>query len=149
MNIRSVVASVALLGGFLCLPSWAHAQSCSNPTGKWVNELNSTLTVSHKDPQSGLLRGTYISPSGTEGQTFPLIGWFNTAPPVSGQDNTTLITFSVNWGSQGSITAWSGLCTEVNGVPTISALWHLTSANATFSWSHVLSGLDTFKPLTN
>lgn len=138
-----------LLAAAFSLPLAARAQSCTNPTGKWVNELGSTLNIQSINPLSGLVSGTYISPSGTQGQSFPLVGWFNTAAPVSGQDNRTLLTFTVNWGTIGSITGWSGTCTTIQGVPTIVALWHLDSANATYSWSHVLAGEDTFTPSSN
>ncbi|WP_277184400.1 avidin/streptavidin family protein, partial [Caballeronia sp. BR00000012568055] len=107
----------------------ASTQSCASLVGTWGNRLGSTMTVQSVDPTTGAITGTYRSPSGTSGEQFPLVGWTNTAPAQSAQDNVTLVTFTVNWGIYGSITAWSGLCRTENQVPTIEALWHYAQSN--------------------
>ncbi len=51
------------------------------PGRRMENQLGSTLTITAVQP-SGQLSGTYISPSGTTGSVYPLVGWF--ANPVAG-----------------------------------------------------------------
>ena len=141
---RIALASIFLLAAGS--PAWAFPD-CTNPAGTWVNQLRSTLTIVSVSPSSGAMTGTYRSPSGTPGQPFPMLGWTHKATPVPGSDNVVLITFSVRWGEAiGSITAWSGLCREENGVSTLTALWDLTRANSRYTWDHVLTGTDVFTP---
>ncbi len=125
--------------------AWAVQQSCSNPVGVWKNQLGSTLTITSVS-SGGLVSGTYISPSGTQGDAYPLTGWTNTASPQSNGDHADLITFTVRWGGIGSITSWSGVCKQVNSVPTITAPWYLTRSNSQYSWDHTLAGQDVFTP---
>lgn len=142
--MKKNLASIILLSVFT-LPAFAAKPDCANPIGSWENQLGSTLTINSVDPNTGLVTGTYQSPSGTTGEQFPLIGWTNKAPVQPGKDNATLVSFSVRWGSYGSITSWSGLCREENGLATIQALWHLARSNSQYVWDHVLTGNDVFK----
>jgi hypothetical protein len=139
----SIILAAASTG---CATARAGGPDCANPVGAWVNQLKSTLTVASASPTTGALAGTYRSPSGTPGQSFPMIGWTNQTPAVPGRDNVILLTFTVRWGEIGSITAWSGVCREENGVPTLTALWHLARSNSQFPWDHVLAGNDVFTP---
>ncbi|WP_080970909.1 avidin/streptavidin family protein [Burkholderia cepacia] len=150
--MKKTFASLAILGT-LALPSLADAATCQNPTGSWRNELNSTMNITSVAP-TGAITGTYISPSGTTGQTFPLSGWFYAAPPANnGLDQVTLVTFSVNWNNgsanYNSITTWSGLCQVTNGTPTITALYYYSNAFAQYSWKHVNTGQNVFTPLVS
>ena len=115
-------------------------------SSSWINQLGSTMTITSVDPTTGQIAGTYKSPSGTSGATYPLIGWINSVPPVPGQDNVVVISFSVSWGTIGSVTAWNGYVRLVGGQPTITGQWILSSANTTFSWNHLLTNQDTFVP---
>ena len=120
--------------------------TCQNMVGSWDNQLGSTLEITQIDNTSGRIVGTYRSPSGTSGQTFDLIGWVNSQPP-SGGHNVPVISFSVQWGQYGSITAWTGYCEILNDVPTITTLWHLVRSNSDFSWDHIITNSDTFTPV--
>ncbi|WP_175965119.1 avidin/streptavidin family protein [Burkholderia sp. BCC0322] len=151
--MKKTLASLAILGT-LTSPSWAETAlsppTCQNPIGSWRNELGSTMKIGAVSG-TGAIQGTYISPSGTTGQTFSLSGWYYAAPPSnSGLDQVTLLTFSVNWNnssaSYNSITTWSGLCRVTNGTPTITALYYYANAFAQFSWKHTNVGQDVFTP---
>jgi hypothetical protein len=127
------------------------APSCANPVGEWTNQIKpkaSTLKIT--SVQDGSLQGTYLSPSGTQGDEYPLAGWVNAAAAEKNKDNAVIISFSVNWGARyGSITSWTGVCRTVNGASKITALWHLGMSNSVsgnFEWAHVLSGQDIFQP---
>ena len=128
------------------LASMASSPTCANPKGEWVNELESMLEISTVDSASGMIEGTYSSPSGTSGQKFKLIGWSNSAQPKPDKNNVKVISFSVQWGQHGSVTSWSGYCSDVNGIPTIKTIWNLVRSNSDFSWDHVLTNSDTFVP---
>ena len=112
--------------------------------GDWKNELKSTLSIKSIDPKTGLISGSYKSPSGTGGQGFPLIGWVNTAPPKAKGDHVVVVSFSVRWGKIGSVTAWNGYYRLVGGKATIVGQWNLSRPNSDFSWDHILTGQDRF-----
>jgi hypothetical protein len=140
--------SLGLIIGFTLFASGVHAAtppSCENLNGEWVNQLDSTLNIEKVDPATGSISGTYRSPSGTTGQKYPLVGWFNKSNQVQGKDNVTVVSFSVNWGTSGSVTSWSGTCTG-SEKPTIKATWDLASTSSDFSWDHILTNSDTFTP---
>lgn len=124
--------------------------NCEEPTGTWVNELGSTLHIRSVDRATGEIEGTYRSPSGTQGELFPLNGWINSAYHVTGQDNVVVVSFSTRFKARtfSSVGSWSGQCRVEKNVPTISALFNLVEANAPYSWRHVNSGYNIFKPVS-
>ncbi|VAW88805.1 hypothetical protein MNBD_GAMMA18-2219 [hydrothermal vent metagenome] len=124
----------------------ASQPSCNNMKGTWVNQLGSTLKIKSIDPSTKMLKGTYKSPSGTSGQKFNLIGWINSSEPAPDADNVHVIAFSVQWGQYGSITSWTGICTNNNETPTIKTIWNLVRSNSQFDWDHILTNSDTFTP---
>jgi hypothetical protein len=134
--------------GILAAIAWSMtagaAPTCANPVGDWTNELSSTLSIAAVDSQTGQLSGSYSSPSGTSGQKFAIVGWLNTATPVPGKDNATIIAFTVRWGPYGTITSWTGICNVRDNL--LYAQWLLGDANADFAWKHINTGLDTFMP---
>lgn len=145
MKKRIYFSSLLLLNS-VPLTTMAASPTCADPKGAWANELMSTLNISTIDATSGMLQGTYSSPSGTSGQEFKLVGWVNHAQPRPDKDNVKVISFSVHWGQYGSVTSWSGYCTDINGVPTIKTIWNLVRPNSDFTWDHVLTNSDTFTP---
>ncbi|AJX75992.1 avidin/streptavidin family protein [Burkholderia pseudomallei] len=163
--MKKTLVSLAMLGTFVS-SAWADTSTmptCDNPIGSWRNELGSTMKIdaqtktitdSKKNPlgNTGPITGTYISPSGTSGQEFPLSGWFYAALRAnSDKDKVALVTFSVNWNNAptpyNSITTWSGLCRVTNNVPTITALYYYANALAEYPWKHVNVGQDVFQPI--
>ncbi len=125
----------------------AHAAkpTCEKLVGDWVNELGSTLTIKSVG-SNGELAGTYTSPSGTSGSAVAMIGWTNSGQSTTSGDNARVVSFSVNWGSYGSVTSWSGTCSSGSGKPVISTIWNLVRSNSSYSWDHILTNADTFKP---
>jgi Avidin family len=119
--------------------------SCTNFVGFWTNQLGSTMAISKVDSTSGLVTGCYCSPSGTTGTWFPLTGWVNSLAPNPPQNNVVVISWTVRWGSYGSITSWSGTCGSSG---TINAPWYLVRPNSSFAWDHRLADTDTFSPAT-
>jgi len=120
--------------------------NCSSLTGQWVNEQGSVLTFSKAEAATGSLSGSYISSTGTEGSSYPLIGWFNHSKAIKGKDNVISISFSVRWGNHGSITSWTGTCSNNKGNPKISAIWNLVRSNSDHAWDHMLTNHITFVP---
>jgi hypothetical protein len=116
---------------------------CGSPVGTWVNQMGSKLKIISIDNSTGAIKGEYQTASGAGGW-YPLTGWVNTAPPVQNKDNAKIISFSVRWGSIGSITSWTGFCRGTNELRT---LWNLGRSNSDYEWDHVLAGADQFKPL--
>ena len=108
--------------------------------GVWRNELGSEMELQlNGNAVSGIYRTNVGSPKPTE--EFSLVGL------ATGD----LITFTVNFGKYGSLTAWAGQHTEHEaGVYEIRTLWHLAKniENADEPedlWSAVLAGANTFK----
>lgn len=134
-----VISTLGFSGGTLAAPD------CKDVTGLWVNQIGSQLSIS-KVAADGGLSGSYRSSSGTDGDSFPLIGWTNHAPANENSDNARVIAFTVNWGRNGSITSWSGVCAVKNGTPTISTLWHLVRSNSQYNWDHTHTNTAVFTP---
>jgi hypothetical protein len=110
--------------------------------GEWTNELGSILKIAAIDAGSGLISGSYKSPSGGGWTEFPLIGWVNTKPPSdTNQNHVVVVSFSVRWGQIGSVTAWNGY---YNSNASIVGQWLLSRPNTGFIWDHVLAGQDRF-----
>ncbi|MFY1828356.1 avidin/streptavidin family protein [Myxococcus fulvus] len=146
------IAAATLFVVLGCASTQASAQpavpappSCEALQGKWKNQLGSTLNIQSISP-SGAIQGTYISPSGTGGQAYPLVGWVNSLPPQAPQDNVKVLSFTVRWGEIGSITAWTGYCRLQGGAPQITAMWHLVRPNSAYVWDHILTNTDVFTP---
>jgi hypothetical protein len=154
---HSLVCLFAVLGGVLLLhtawPRSVAAQSaptCKNFVGWWQNTLGSTMRISKVEasgPLVGLVQGCYCSPSGTQSDWYPLSGWMNALPAQSGQDNVVAVSWTVRWGTIGSITIWSGYCRS-GGSVVLSAPWYLVSPNSKYTWNHRNADTDTFSPAT-
>jgi hypothetical protein len=114
-------------------------------TGTWTNQMESTLTISNIDPASGQITGNYVSSTGASPTAFPLLGWVNTsAPNTNHVDHAVVVSFSVRWGTFGSVTAWNGTYTTHDKQPEIVGQWLLSRPNTDFAWDHVLVGQDQF-----
>ena len=108
--------------------------------GVWENGLGSEMEIAVNVNQiTGVYRTNVGAP--TPSEEFDLVGF------VTGD----IITFTVNFGKYGSLTAWAGQHTEVSaGVFEIKTLWHLAKnvpdANEPEElWSAILAGANSFK----
>lgn len=119
---------------------------CGNPVGSWRNQMGSEMRITSFNPSTGAIQGQYRTNGGAPG-FYPLVGWVNSAPPAPGANNAVTIAFSVRWGQIGSITAWTGTCTDSAAGAGLRTLWHLSRPNSQFDWDHILSGADTFTSL--
>jgi hypothetical protein len=80
----------------------------------WNNRCGQAILVQ----QENLLSGQYIPSSGLEaGQKLPLTGF---------RSGTDLISFVVNFGSNGPIAAWAGQHTVEEGIEKIVTQWLMT-----------------------
>jgi hypothetical protein len=119
------------------------------PQSTWTNQLGSVMTITAVNTHTGEIAGSYRSGSGTSGDQYPLVGWFNSLPQESGKDHVQVVSFTVRWGTIGSVTTWNGSLRDVNGtgVPTLTCQWILVRPNTDFPWEHMLCGQDTFIPV--
>lgn len=144
-TIGLLFSSLLLTSGAIADPApTVGTPNCDRVKGDWINELGSTLSIISVS-EDQMLRGTYTSPSGTDGKSVPLIGWINYAGNT-GADNLNVLSFSVNWTQYGSMTSWSGTCAYEKGEPVLRTLWHLTRTSSDFPWDHTLAGTDQFIP---
>jgi hypothetical protein len=116
---------------------------CGNPVGVWRNQMGSEMRIASFNANTGAIQGQYRSNGGAPG-FHPLSGWVNSAPPVPGGNNAVTIAFSVRWNQVGSITAWTGTCSDSAAGAGLRTLWHLARPNSQFEWDHILAGADTF-----
>ena len=147
------VLGVALLSG--CMATDAKPPTCAQPLGKWNDEVKSVIEIKTYDTATGAISGQYISHSGAG--SWPMVGWINSAPAESSAPgkagkghHAVVITFEVNWGALGGISAWTGTCavnSQSSGLEQISALWHTTNPDTGFDWDHTLTGGDRLNPL--
>jgi hypothetical protein len=113
--------------------------SPSDLSGRWRNELGSEMTIVQSE---GTLTGRYQTSVGAvpHGKEFPLSGY------VAG----TMVTFAVDFGVHGSLTAWVGHHIEDERGERLSTLWHMARAlphpdDADELWSAVMAGADDFQ----
>lgn len=104
-------------------------------TGKWVNELNSTVTIFQTDT---VLKGSYDSAVSAGGQS--------THGDLLGYVDGDLISFVVHWDKYQSITAWVGQVVPTASATTFKTLWQMTSqVDDGEEWMSISAGADTFK----
>lgn len=106
--------------------------------GTWFNQHGSRLDlVVHPD---GRLDGAFRSGVGFSGLDEPYV--------VNGRLRDHLVTFHVDFGEHGTITAWTGHSGLDHGEPTIHTLWHMAvreaGGQAHALWRGTWSGADTF-----
>ena len=156
MNERislSAVLGVALLSA--CASIEAKPPTCTQPVGKWQDQLQSVLEIKTYDTSTGAISGRYISHSGAG--SWPMVGWINSAPVGSRDsckgckvDHAEVITFTVRWTNpNNSVTAWTGTCAvnSQSGREQIFASWHTTRPNSEFEWDHTRTGAEPFVPI--
>jgi hypothetical protein len=112
--------------------------------GVWTNQMGSTLTIVSVDANSGRVDGSYVT-SDDPSESFPLIGWVNTAAPASSGNHAVSIAWTVRWGKFGSITSWTGVYGTVDHTVQIIGQWNLSRPNSGSEWDHILAGQDRFK----
>lgn len=109
-------------------------------SGRWRNQHGSEMQL--RVAPGGRLVGTYHTAVGAPSpkQEFELAGF------ACGD----LVAFTVNFGRYGSLTAWTGQHTLVDGAERIHTLWHLAknipdADEPRALWAGVLAGADTFE----
>lgn len=134
--MRFLIGSFALI--FLTAPSVVAQDPRPDLSGEWWNERCShmDLTISGEN-----VSGNYWTGVGSGiGDAFDLVG-FNSGD---------MLAFSVNFGTEGSLTSWSGQHTVVRGVEMIPTLWHLAAnlspdaGEEETLWRSIWSGANTY-----
>ncbi len=123
------------------LASSVFSQDCQNLNGQWVNELGSALVIDDVMPD-GKIIGMYSSSTGVDGKIFPLSGWINQSEDHPYEVN---ISFMVRWEGYGSITSWTGYCTDNEEGPQIKTIWNLVRSGKEFDWERIITNSSTFK----
>jgi hypothetical protein len=107
-------------------------------SGTWHNQHGSEMSLTVDD--NGRLAGSFCSAVGTPtpADEFPLTGF------VCGD----LISFTVNFGTYQSLTAWTGQHTVDDGIEKIETVWHLAvniedAVEKPWLWSGIRTGADT------
>ncbi|WP_420882179.1 avidin/streptavidin family protein [Rhizobium gallicum] len=133
--MKIALASLCL---YLAGLSTALGQTAPNFAGDWWNGRCSKMSLTVNGEQ---LSGKYeTAVGGGTGTEFDLTGF------TSGD----MVAFSVNFGSEGSLTSWAGQDTMVNGLETIETMW-LLAANLSDDadepktmWRSTWTGADNF-----
>ncbi len=129
----------------ITLPVMAHA-SCDTLAGRWVNARGSVIVLENTDAQTGRFKGDFLSEASIEnGAIFAIAGWVNSSQATSVRpDVVQSLSFTVRWGTTGSITAWTGFCRKTDKGAEIATLWHLVRSNSENDFDHIHSGSDVF-----
>jgi hypothetical protein len=147
----SAVLGLALLS--VCATVDAKPPTCTQPVGKWQDQLQSVLEIKTYDAATGAISGQYVSHSGAS--SWPMVGWINSAAVGSGDscqgckvDHAGVITFAVRWSKPDNLTAWTGTCAvnSKSGREQIFASWHTTRPNSGFG-DYTLTGAEPFIPI--
>ena len=106
--------------------------------GKWHNQHGSEMVL--ETGPDGRIEGTFKSGTG--------LAKPSDVCRITGFAAGDLVTFSVDFGKFGSLTAWTGHVTEERGEAHIHAVWHMTIATPTPAstevWKGVWTGSDVF-----
>lgn len=137
------VKSLALVL-FIVICNNANAQTITNLIGTWHNELQSTLRINSINSNTGRLVGTYTL---NTGKTFTLTGWANDLPAAHNKSHVVAVAFSVQFGSFGSITSWTGYL-KGTGSSTfkIQTIWNLVNPISDEQFDHIVTNCDIFTP---
>lgn len=108
-------------------------------TGTWENQMGSSMRI--QVLTNGQIKGTYKTAVGAPGnfEEFDLVG-------IATGD---LISFIVDFGKYGSLTAWNGQHTLENNKGKIATLWHLAKNvrdedEQENLWGAIWTGADNF-----
>ncbi len=138
--MKIYLSFLLLLAGF-----FLNGQSCDSLNGTWANELGSALVIDSIG-QDGRIIGQYASSTGVDGKVFPLDGWINANSDFPDEVN---ISFSVRWEGYGSITSWTGYCSEKLEGSEIKTIWNLVRSGKEFEWERIITNSSVFKPYKN
>lgn len=122
-----------------------NGQNCKQLVGTWTNDLGSALII-ESITSHGEIIGKYASSTGVDGKIFPLDGWVNSSKDFPDEKN---ISFSVRWEGYGSITSWTGYCSEKLEGPEIKTIWNLVRSGKEFEWERIITNSSVFKPYKN
>jgi hypothetical protein len=137
--------SLSLL--FVSFFTVSNSQNCDNLSGPWINELGSIVEIDSIKTQSGEVFGVYKSSLGVDGRNFPLLGWTNYKDENDKEDHSVIaISFLVRWGEYGSITSWTGYCSNDAKGPFIKTIWNLVRSVSDQEFEHIITNSSTFRP---
>jgi hypothetical protein len=122
LSLLAIFTLVVIPSAFGQLPSG---------TTRWRNQRGSTLVLNN--PGSGALTGTFTTAVGCGA---------GVARPIAGTTNGYAVSFTANFGTCQSITAWSGMLYTSSPMQ-IQTLWYLTTAGPP-QWNSIIAGSDTF-----
>lgn len=100
-------------------------------TTRWKNQRGSTLVLNNNG--RGTLTGTFTTAVGCGA---------GIARPIAGTYNGFAVSFTANFGTCQSITAWNGMLFTASPMQ-IQTLWYLTTAGPP-QWNSTIAGADTF-----
>lgn len=117
----------------------AISQDCTNLSGSWINQDSSILKITRDE--NGSIHGTYQSNASDDPVLHSWTGVVNRhADPVT-------FAFSISWGDYGSITSWTGYCSESGGELQLTTLWHLVRPYVEYDWERFVTNSSSFTPL--
>ena len=112
ITFRALLAFALLTG---CVAIEAKPPTCTQPVGKWHDELKSVIEIRTYDTATGAIKGEYIGHTGVG--SWPMVGWVNSAQPESNApgkagkgDHAIVFTLAVRWVNPDGITTWTGTC---------------------------------------
>ena len=151
ITFRAMLA-VALLTGGMAIE--AKPPTCTQPVGKWHDELKSVIEIRTYDTATGAITGEYIDHTGVG--SWPMVGWINSAsaessaPGKAGKgDHAVVFTLAVRWVNPDAITTWTGTCAvnSQSGLARISTLWHTARPDTGREWDHIVTGSEVLIPI--
>ncbi|XP_054253887.1 avidin-like [Indicator indicator] len=117
-------------------------------TGKWINDLGSTMTIGAVNGE-GNFNGFYhtaVTATNNKIQVSPLQG----SQHRTNQKNHPTFGFTVNWTFSDSVTVFTGQCfVDENGKEVLKTMWLLRSHvdNITDDWKATRVGINVFTRL--
>lgn len=136
--------SMLLLGTLACAAVHA-APSCEQPKGIWKSAFGYSIEIVSINARTKQINGAYVYGEGRSAPKSPLTGfWLASPAPAPGADYRPVVQISFALPEHGTITSWTGTCSELAGTQTLAFVTHAARTRSTYAWDHVIAASDYF-----
>ena len=125
----------------------AAGPTCEKPKGVWKSAFGYAIEIDSVDATTKQVKGSYVLGEGKDAKRLPLGGfWLTEAGDSTGADSRPVVQISYAMPQHGLVTAWTGVCADIKGTPTVSMVTHAAKVKSSYVWDHVIAASDYFTP---
>lgn len=134
-----------LLLGTLACGALQAAPSCEQPKGIWKSAFGYSIEIESVNARTKQISGIYTYGEGRSAPKSTLSGFWLASPAAApGADYRPAVQISFALPEHGTITSWTGTCSELAGAPALAFVTHAARVRSTYAWDHVIAASDYF-----